>query len=79
MQSEETYIGDDRKALINRKGFAKIALHLKLLLLKNYWLFRRNLKMTLIQVLAPLFFCLLILFFQYKSTQWANSEIYQPE
>ena len=48
-QSEEpAMIGGDRKSLINRKGFTKVTMHLKLLLLKNYWLFRRNLKITLI-------------------------------
>ncbi len=48
MHSEDTQIGGEKKTLINRKGFEKVALHLKLLLLKNFWLFRRNLKLTLI-------------------------------
>lgn len=74
--SEGSMIGGNRKKLMNRKGFSKFIVHLKLLLLKNYWLFRRNLKMSLIQIFAPVFFCLLIVFFQVKSSSWAAKEVY---
>jgi len=74
--SEGSMIGGNRKKLMNRKGFSKFIVHLKLLLLKNYWLFRRNLKMSLIQIFAPVFFCLLIVFFQLKSSSWAAKEVY---
>ena len=49
--------------LINRSGLGNFMLHLRLLLQKNYLLFSRNLKPTLCQVLAPVFFCLIIIFF----------------
>ena len=74
--SEGSMIGGNRKKLMNRKGFSKFIVHLKLLLLKNYWLFRRNLKISLIQIFAPVFFCLLIVFFQVKSSSWAAKEVY---
>jgi hypothetical protein len=48
MMSEGSNVGGNRKKLINRKGFSKMMMHLKLLLLKNFWIFRRNLKLTLI-------------------------------
>ena len=31
----------------------------------------------MIQLVAPIFFCLLIVFFQWKSNEWAGQEIYQ--
>jgi hypothetical protein len=74
--SDGSSIGGSRKKLLNRKGFSKFIMHLRLLLLKNYWLFRRNLKLSLIQILAPVFFCLLIVFFQLKSSSWAAKEVY---
>lgn len=55
--------GGNRKELIQRKGFSKYRLHLELLMKKNYWIFSRNLKLTMIQLLAPIAFCLLIVFF----------------
>ena len=46
--SEGSLIGGSRKKLTNRKGFSKFMVHLKLLLLKNFWIFRRNMKLTII-------------------------------
>ena len=62
-QQEGSAIGDERKMLINRKGFTKFMMHYKLLMMKNYWIFSRNKKLTLIQLIAPIVFCLLIVFF----------------
>lgn len=46
--STEDGIGGSRRKLINRKGFSKFSMHLKLLLMKNYWIFRRNIKITMV-------------------------------
>lgn len=64
--------------LINRSGLENFFLHLRLLLKKNYLLFSRNLKPTLCQVLAPVFFCLIIIFFQATASGWANYELIKP-
>lgn len=40
--------GGNRKELIQRKGLSKYKIHLELLLKKNYWIFSRNLKLTMI-------------------------------
>ena len=53
-------------------------MHLGLLLRKNFWIFRRNIKLTVVQLLAPILFCLLIVFFQWKTTQWAGQEDFNP-
>jgi hypothetical protein len=64
--------------LVERSGLQNFFLHLKLLLSKNFWLFSRNLKPTLCQVMAPVFFCLLIVFFQATASEWANYELIDP-
>lgn len=64
--------------LVNRSSLETFCLHLKLLLKKNYLLFSRNLKPTLCQALAPVFFCLIIIFFQATASGWANYEQTRP-
>lgn len=76
--SDSSMGGGTKKKLIKRKGCDKFWLHFKLLTSKNYWIFRRNLKLTLVQIIAPIFFCLLILFFQWTSSKWLNFEITRP-
>ena len=70
--------GGTKRKLIRRKGCDKACLHFKLLTSKNYWIFRRNIKLTMVQIIAPIMFCLLILFFQWTSSKWLNFEITRP-
>lgn len=52
-----------RAKLIKRQGLNRFCIHLKLLLQKNFWLFKRNLKMTISLLGTHVFFILLLMFF----------------
>mmetsp|Transcript_291 Transcript_291/g.319 ORF Transcript_291/g.319 Transcript_291/m.319 type:complete len:105 (-) Transcript_291:2564-2878(-) len=66
----ESSSGGDSPKLIRRKGCQKFSMHLKLLLMKNFWLYRRNMKITCFMFLLPIISCLFIMFFQTISYEW---------
>ncbi len=53
-------------------------LHLRLLLWKNYKLFTRSLKMTLFQLVTPIFFCLLIVYLQWLADGYTSLSMPNP-
>ena len=61
-----------------RHGCSKFCLHFKLLLVKNLLLFTRNLRITIFQAVAPIFFCLLIIFLQHVANGLAGKETPNP-
>eukprot|EP00347_Sterkiella_histriomuscorum_P002432 403368176 len=67
-----------RAKLIKRTGCRRFCLHLKLLLQKNIWLFKRNLKVSISMLAAHIFFIMLILFFQWSSTRFFAKDDLNP-
>jgi len=66
------------RQLIKRTPCQSFCLHVKLLLKKNYWLFRRNLKTTLTLFLLPIAFCLFILILQASAKTWISLATHDP-
>lgn len=84
MSDFSTYTGSSasetsmRGKLIKRTGCRRFCLHLKLLLQKNIWLFKRNLRVTISMLLTHVFFLLMIMYFQWTSQRYLSREDPDP-